>query len=629
MPRHYKKGKELLQFCTIKCKLSSIIAEGRRSPAFEKIAEVMLVAHKSFKLASLFFKAFCLEIDDVPPVNHSTMITTRSKSGANRKSTDLAWEMETFWEKKFRLVYPDRVNCVGNSRIKATVADELVKCVLTNVTTHFRSRCARLCRILGLEKRKAFSNVSLAFLGRWDEVDLTVREPLCRVFPSDPAKQSVIYNMKKNPSRYVSATFRLEKESASTAKKEEEDTSVGSSSPSKERKISKEFCFAPTRRSCVPTHVKIDTETCAQVTMRYSEAVKERKDAIERRDFNDLVWGKILDRKTVDRKLRKGFRFHHEISTDGVAVSILYSQPVPRGSKSKVGETDIQIDSEANPRPLSKSVGLDPGKRNVATMVDGDGTKLRYTSRQRTSESLVFRYRDVLQKLNKENDVNTLIAELSQHSHRTNDPEKFFAYLEAKKRFDEKTRDFYRRERWRNMRFRIFSRRKGSQDRFLDRVASTYGPECYVYYGDWSRRDQMAGCDPSPTIGLRKALRKRFNVTDVDEYRTSKTCNRCLGELSKYRKRDSRWSYSRLCCTNCGHLNDRSKRFVDRDQNAAANILLVGTSECRPESMRRTTKRSSEEAPFESSKKRRKYSKTEKKNQLSMQSEHRVTHRRF
>ena len=106
----------------------------------------------------------------------------------------------------------------------------------------------------------------------------------------------------------------------------------------------------------------------------------------------------------------------------------------------------------------------------------------------------------------------------------------------------------------------------------------------------------MSGCDPSPVVGLRKAMRKRFSVEDVDEHKTSKMCNRCMSELSSYAKKNGRSSYSRLCCTSCGGPKDRLLRFVDRDLNAAANILLVGrTLPDRPEALRRTRKRTRED----------------------------------
>ncbi len=84
---------------------------------------------------------------------------------------------------------------------------------------------------------------------------------------------------------------------------------------------------------------------------------------------------------------------------------------------------------------------------------------------------------------------------------------------------DTLTRDFYRR----GWRFRLFCNRKSSKDNFLNRVEIKYGKDCVLYYGDWSRKDQMPGCSPSPTVGIRKLLSKRFAVIEVDEFRTSVT----------------------------------------------------------------------------------------------------------
>lgn len=64
---------------------------------------------------------------------------------------------------------------------------------------------------------------------------------------------------------------------------------------------------------------------------------------------------------------------------------------------------------------------------------------------------------------------------------------------------------------------------------------------------------------------------------------TSKICNACRGQLSRYKKRDGGLSYLRLCCMNCaGYPKDRSNQFVDRGLIAAMDILLVGMSKDRP-----------------------------------------------
>ena len=50
--------------------------------------------------------------------------------------------------------------------------------------------------------------------GRWDLVDEVARVPLKRVLPLDSHKGSVFYDVKKRPSEYVGATYRLSLERA-------------------------------------------------------------------------------------------------------------------------------------------------------------------------------------------------------------------------------------------------------------------------------------------------------------------------------------------------------------------------------------------------------------------------------
>ncbi len=87
------------------------------------------------------------------------------------------------------------------------------------------------------------------------------------------------------------------------------------------------------------------------------------------------------------------------------------------------------------------------------------------------------------------------------------------------------------------------------------------------------------------------AQEEKVLTQDVDEFRTSKTCNACLGELRRYRKRGGRLSHSRLFCPTCSSRMGRPF-FVDRDVNAATNILRAGgTSPSRPEALSRGNSR--------------------------------------
>ena len=154
---------------------------------------------------------------DVPPVNATTItacmqqVLLRGAGGRKAKSSELAGRMAKFWNERFsKPIYPDKLKAVGQSRITQVVSENIVKDCLTNATTHFESRCKRLCTLLGLGRQEAATSVRHAFHGQWDQVDKRVRESLLCCIPHN-IKENVWYDMKKRPSEYVRATWEREK----------------------------------------------------------------------------------------------------------------------------------------------------------------------------------------------------------------------------------------------------------------------------------------------------------------------------------------------------------------------------------------------------------------------------------
>lgn len=121
-------------------------------------------------------------------------------------------------------------------------------------------------------------------------------------------------------------------------------------------------------------------------------------------------------------------------------------------------------------------------------------------TRVRPGRENLDRYRNMLNREKKCVTVEALEIRLSKFSCRTRVP----------RMFDRKAKVFYRQQKWRRWRFRLFCNRKSSETRFLNRVASTYGPDCIILYGNWSRRDQMKGWQLLPSVGTRKAMSSRF-----------------------------------------------------------------------------------------------------------------------
>lgn len=103
----------------------------------------------------------------------------------------------------------------------------------------------------------------------------------------------------------------------------------------------------------------------------------------------------------------------------------LYSRPNPQRKDTKMQSESTPVQESKKNHPTSKTVGLDLGRRNVATMIDSDGITLRYTSKQCLFESKMLRFRKILRREKDKAGVTQLEAKLSEHSHRNNDPEEF------------------------------------------------------------------------------------------------------------------------------------------------------------------------------------------------------------
>ena len=90
---------------------------------------------------------------------------------------------------------------------------------------------------------------------------------------------------------------------------------------------------------------------------------------------------------------------------------------------------------------------------------------------------------------------------------------------------------FARKMKWRNY---VYSRK--SEDTFLNDIETTFGKDCVLAYGDWSRTTQMKNYMPTKNIGIRRIIHKRFQTISVGEYNSSKKCCDCYGDLEYVNK---------------------------------------------------------------------------------------------
>ena len=94
---------------------------------------------------------------------------------------------------------------------------------------------------------------------------------------------------------------------------------------------------------------------------------------------------------------------------------------------------------------------------------------------------------------------------------------------------------------------------------------------CLIGFGDWSNpRDSIIrGHKRGPVLELKNELKKWCPVVDVDEFRTSKLCNKCHHDTSKVKFNGEKINSVLRCNNNeCGII-------IDRDINGAKNIFMV------------------------------------------------------
>lgn len=156
--------------------------------------------------------------------------------------------------------------------------------ITTDITNGFRARSIKLCLALGAKDKNAASQaVDASFFVEWENVPETFASALKRVLPPNPKKNS---DLKVSPSRYFAATLSLCRELGPDSCK---------------------FSFCPTRSSCVPCHMKLDTDVLAQLLLPHKRCVEARKSfgSEGRKEYNDWVWNAFCNRKRVDSKSRK------------------------------------------------------------------------------------------------------------------------------------------------------------------------------------------------------------------------------------------------------------------------------------------------------------------------------------
>ena len=144
-------------------------------------------------------------------------------------------------------------------------------------------------------------------------------------------------------------------------------------------------------------------------------------------------------------------------------------------------------------------------------------------------------------------------------------------------------------KKWARERFRVYGLRRKVLDRFLHRMVGKVKP--LILYGAAEFSSTARNELSAPTSALSRHCARFAPLRLVDEYNTTKVCARCDCVLSAVARQLDDGTIQeirglRRCSSNvCSQAS-----FVDRDKNAALNILRCGLVEERPTALIRGTR---------------------------------------
>lgn len=297
-------------------------------------------------------------------------------------------------------------------------------------------------------------------------------------------------------------------------------------------------------------------------------------------------------------KRQPGLTFTNLVDTDGVSVIFHFKReardiPVTKATKKKA-----KVEAERNPL----DVGVDTGLVNqvFAVRENADRTFDRWVLRK----SQYYASAGISQATHMGKvwckEIAAEHEALKTVTAKSKSLEELRAYLAVVAKGYDRLWEVKLKKKWARSKLRVYGGKNRVMDGFFAGMAKDIGSDATVFWGDASVNPSMKGTKSAPTT--RQLVRARLHlkrIVLVDEFRTSKVCHCCdkqihavrrrvVGEDGKKRTREVRGL--RWCST--------SRKFLDRDLNAAVNMLRCGTG--RTENTTRGSKKAVSCGPQES-----------------------------
>jgi hypothetical protein len=383
----------------------------------------------------------------------------------------------------------------------------------------------------------------------------------------------------------------------------------------------KMFQFFPLQTHLIPRHIQIDTKSLVELLIdtdkkQYFDNIETNKEKLWNTFFKLHHMNKyVFDYTIITDGYSVSFRFLH---TDFVNEARIKKDKMKNGKKLMKGLTDEEKeikkqekqvqqnklkDENRKRRELEKNekketkkevlhefpyidevskdfldgkhLFIDPGKRSLLTMMDDDGNYFSYTNKQRIKETKRIKYSSLLKNYKDKQHITEIENTLSLFNSKTCDIEKFKEYIKEKLKVNDAISKLYQDEKFRKYKWYSYINTKRTEDNMLNKIENKYGKDIKIIIGDWSIGKQMRNFISTPNLSIKRKLNTRFEVYNIDEFRTSclnyKTEELCNNLYLPDKRNIERKMHSILTFK----MENKRKGCINRDKNGCKNIQKV------------------------------------------------------
>jgi len=222
-----------------------------------------------------------------------------------------------------------------------------------------------------------------------------------------------------------------------------------------------------------------------------------------------------------------------------------------------------------------KHIFIDPGKRSLFSMMDDNGKFCSYTNGMHIKETKRLKYQRLLKNHSDKIHITETEKTLNKYNSKSCNIDKFKEYIAKKLEVNDIVIPLYQDIQYRKYKLYAYINKKRSEDNMLNMIEKKYSKDHTIIIGDWSIGKQMRNFISTPNLSLKRKLKERFKVYNIDEFRTSclsyETKELCKNLYLPDKKKEIRKIHSILTY----QMENNRKGCINRDKNGCKNIQYV------------------------------------------------------